>query len=536
MLQHLFAPQQQQRRRFNVNTWNMPSSSFGMSPFESCFMPSMLDILEPLLDLSRNINVGRGVRGRGRSQPQQQRWKRPSSQVRQNVRSKSQTRMNINKPSFDGAIGDIGFQKPMLPKTTVSKEMPQKYRIAIDCCGFKQQDIRTCVKNINGVFHLIVSCCSSGKQSRGVGGVGTVSTEFRRSYTLPRNCNIKSMCKYMCNGLFVIEFPLFEKPVLVNCAKLKPTVVKCQGTKMVSLRVPIPELVNRTNLQCFVKDRDLILRFEYKIQPDTVSRVYCYTKIPLPAQTNLNQLKCKLNKKRLLTVCAPLIVKTTGVRPTMAKFRCIHIERKLRHRISGKVSLIGKEIFGKQQIKGKKSITTGGKKPITGQKPGQVKDFGKKEDISKSNITKKTSGVFGELFGKVPAKPKQQVTGRKEKKTDISGQKTPDVLSKTKNPVVQKKTDVKPGHVVSGQTPIKKTRSGTDIKSKTSGNKNLFETGKQQQGTTRRTGLESNKPLSGGISSGDTLHRIIGSERKSPETERRGSPEGRKSPIRSSVL
>jgi len=443
----------------------------------------------------------------------------------------------INKPSFGGQIGGIGFQKPMLPKTTVSKEMPQKYRIAIDCCGFKQQNIRTCVKNINSVFHLIVSCCSSGKQSRGVGGVGAVSTEFRRSYTLPRNCNIKSMCKYMCNGLFVIEFPLFEKPVLVKCAKLKPTVVKCQGTKMVSLRVPIPELVNRANLQCFVKDRDLILRFEYKIQPDTVSRVYCYTKIALPAQTNLNQLKCKLNKKRLLTVCAPLIVKTTGsTRPIMAKFRCIHIERKLRHRISGKVPLIGKEIFGKQQIK--KPITTGGKKPITGQKPGQVKDFGKNKNIS--NITKKTSGVFGELFGKVPAKPKQpqQVTGRKEKQTDISGRKTLDVQSKTKkpvSPVVPKKktTDVKPEHVVSGQTPIKKTRSGTDIK-KTSSGKNLFETGKQQGTTPRRTGLEPNKPLSGGISGGETLHRIIGSERKSPE--RRGSPEGRKSPIRSSPV
>jgi hypothetical protein len=230
MLQHLFGAPPQQRRRFNVNTW-MPSSSIGMSPFETCFMPSMLDIFEPLLDLSRSINVGRG-------QPQQQRWNRPSSKVRRNVRSvrpKSQTRMISNKPSFGGAIGGVGIQKPMLPKTTVSKEMPQKYRIAIDCCGFKQQDIRTCVKNINGVFHLIVSCCSGGKQSRGVGNV--VSTEFRRSYTLPRNCNIKSMCKYMCNGLFVIEFPLLEKPVLVKCAKLKPTVKEkreCQCSSICS--------------------------------------------------------------------------------------------------------------------------------------------------------------------------------------------------------------------------------------------------------------------------------------------------------------
>jgi len=258
MLQHFFP---QQRRRFNVNTW-MPQSSnvygSGMSPLAS-FMP-LLDIFEPLLNLSRNINVG----------PQRQRgWSQPRKFRRNlnvpNVRSQSQTRM-INKPSYGGAIGGFGIQNPMLSKKmTVSKNMPQKYRITIDCSGFSQKGIRTFVKPINGVYHLIVSCSSSGRQSQGV------STEFRRSYTLPRSCDIKKMVKYMCNGVYVIEFPLFEQPVLSKCTMLKPTVVKCQGTKMVSLRVPIPEQVNRANLQCFVKDRDLILRFEY-ISCRTLSR------------------------------------------------------------------------------------------------------------------------------------------------------------------------------------------------------------------------------------------------------------------------
>jgi len=509
MLQHFYAPQQ--RRRFNVNTW-MPSTSGsvfggGMSPLEACFMPSMLDIFEPLLNLNRVFNRG-------------QRWNQPSFKRRQNVRSKPQTRMIEQVPSYGGKIGGVsGIQKPMLPKSTVvSKGMSQKYRIAIDCCGFSQQNIRTNVKLINGVYHLIVSCCSSGKQERGV-RCGTVSTEFRRSYTLPRSCDIKKMEKYMCNGVFVIEFPLLEQPVLVKCDKLKPTVVKCEGSKMMSLRVPIPELVNRANLQCFVRDRDLILRFEYKIQPDTVSRVYCYTKVPLPAQCNLNQIKCKLNKKRLLTVCAPLLTTTTGVRPTMAKFRCIHIERKLRHRISGKQPLIQPEsIIGK-------SIE---KKGITGKKQSSVvgkQQIGGKQQISKSGISKRTSGVFSDLFGKVPEK--KQVTPRKEEK---------------QTPVVQKKKTVKPEHVVSGQkAPIKKTPSGTNIKTtpsgtnikktpsganikKTSSGKQLFqETGKQAT-KQRTTGEESKRGV-------ETLHRIIGSGRKSPEgVERRESPEGRKSP------
>jgi len=527
MLQHFFAPQ---RRRFNVNTW-MPSSSpsgYGMSPLE-CFMPSMLDIFEPLLDLSRNINVGR------------QRWNQPSK-VRRNVqRKKPQTQTRMIKPSYGKSYGGaisrgVGIQKPMLPKLTVSKEMPQKYRIAIDCVGFNQQNIRTCVKNINGVYHLIVSCCSSSKQSQGV-RCETMSTEFRRSYTLPRCCNIKNMVKYMCNGVFVIEFPLLEQPVLVKCAKLKPTVVKCQGQKMVSLRVPISEAVNRANLQCFVKDRDLILRFEYKIQPDTVSRVYCYTKIALPSQTNLNQLKCKLNKKRLLTVCAPLLTtKTTAARPIMAKFRCIHIERKLRHRISGKVPLIEREILGKGIGKKRQQITGGGRKQQQGitRTPSYGKQIGGvgKKQIPSGGIPKRTSGIFGELFGKVPekAKPVGQVTPRKgEKEISKTRTQVPSVGKTTKTPVVPKKTQVvKPERVVSGQaTGIKKTRSGTNIP-KTSSGKNLQETGRQQQ-TKKRTG-ESKQ---GGISTSEQLHQIVGSGRKSPvEGEQRGSPEGRKSPVR----
>jgi hypothetical protein len=531
MLQHFFP---QQRRRFDVNTW-MPQSSGvfggGMSPLEACFMPTMLDIFEPLLGLSRTI-----------SRPQQQRWNRPQvrrqrqrQQQQQNVRSKSQTRMI--KPSYGGVIGGgYGIQKPMLPKTTVSKEMPQKYRIAIDCCGFNQQNIRTCVKPINGVYHLIVNCCSSGKQSR---GVGMVSTEFRRSYTLPRSCDIKKMVKYMCNGVFVIEFPLLEQPVLVKCAKLKPTVVKCQGQKMVTLRVPIPEIVNRANLQAFVKDRDLILRFEYKIQPDTVSRVFCYTKVPLPANCSLNQLKCKLNKKRLLTVCAPVLTTTLprGQKPTMAKFRCIHIERKLRHRISGKLPLIQKAILGKQQIQ-KKKISTGGKKPITGKKPSVGKQqIGGKQQISgkqqfgkQFGIPKRSSGVFGALFGKVPETSKQ-VTGKQQigGMSGVSGKKTTQVPSKIRTtPEVQKKSTVRPEHLVSGQTPIKKTRSGTNIK-KTSSQGKLQGT----TTTTKRTGEETKR---GGISTSEQLHRIVGSSgspsRKSPEVERRkSSPEGRKSPV-----
>jgi len=488
-------------------------------------MPSMLDIFEPLLDLSRSINVGR------------QRWNRPSN-VRRNVqRKKPQTQTRMIKPSYGTSYGGaisrgVGIQKPMLPKTTVSKEMPQKYRIAIDCVGFSQQNIRTCVKNINGVYHLIVSCCSSSKQS--VQGVryGSVSTEFRRSYTLPRSCNIKNMVKYMCNGVFVIEFPLLEHPVLVKCAQLKPTVVKCQGQKMVSLRVPIPELVNRANLQCFVKDRDLILRFEYKIQPDTVSRVYCYTKIALPSQTNLNQLKCKLNKKRLLTVCAPLLTTKTTARPIMAKFRCINIERKLRHRISGKVPLIESEILGLGKgIEKKKQQITGGRKQGIARTPSYGKKIGVgKKQISSGGIPKRTSGVFGELFGKVPEKAKQvgQVTPRKgEKAISKTETQVPSAGKTTKTPVVPKKTGVKPEHVVPGQaTGIKKIRSGTNIP-KTSSGKNLQETGKA---TKKRTG-ESKQ--GGGISTSEQLHRIVGSGRKSPvEGERRGSPEERKSPVR----
>jgi len=368
MFQSYF-PQQRRFNRFNDNTW-MPSSYYGMGG--PSFMPSLVDIFDPFEELSRDFNrslpwieaPSRAFQGPTRAfQVPTRAYQVPG--VRQLPIRTVPTRRPVmiqRQPSMVKTVS-----KKVL---TSCKNMPQKYRIAIDCTGFDRQSIRTNLLQNRGQCHLIVECGTQGRQlQRGfqcaTGNVGLDLNNCRRSFTLPRTVDCNKMVKYLTpNGELVIEFPLLEVPTCCKDPTLVPRVVNCNGNKVVSLKVPIPEMVSPAKLQVCLNQRELILRFENRIVPGMVSRVYCYTKVTLPPNANLNAIKCKLAKKRLLTICAPVI---TGVRraPTMAHYRCIPIERKLRHRISGKVPVIhaASHIVSKPTgVTGRKQITAGKKK------------------------------------------------------------------------------------------------------------------------------------------------------------------------------
>jgi len=389
------------------------------------------------------------------------------------------------------------------------KNMPQKYRISIDCTGIDRQSIRTNLLQNRGQCHLIVDCGTQGRQLRrgfqcATGNVGL--NNFRRSFTLPRTVDCKKMVKYLTpNGEFVIEFPLLEVPTCCTDPTLVPRVVNCNGSKVVLLKVPIPEMVIPAKLQVSLIQGELILRFENRIVPGMVSRIYCYTKVMLPPNANLNAIKCKLAKKRLLTICAPVI---TGVlrAPTLAHYRCIPIERKLRHRISGKVPIIhaASHVVSKPTgVTGRKQITAGKKQKLPTQ---LISD--KKMQIPAISGQKK----WPETPTGVPQKKKTEVP---------TGQASP-IKKKLSQPKIKKEAS---------QSKIKKQSSQSRIK-KQSSEKKLFPEpgmGKEHvQGHMFTTGAE---PKSTGtksprrVSGSEVLQQIFsssnpqGQERKLPVAE-----------------
>jgi hypothetical protein len=496
-----------------MNTW-MPSSYYGYGMASPSFIPSMLDIFDPfaVADLSREINALH--------------WIEAPREVPIIRRSTPQ----IAFPTSMETIQPAGMRHPSKKALAACTTMPQQYRIVLDCVGCDRQSIRTRLIQCRGQYHLIVECGSGcnvqGRQLQRRGGFnrsygfGCSNLYFKRSYTLPRTVDCNKMVKYMApNGLFVIEFPLLELPTCSRNVNLVPRVVKCEGIKGVSLKVPIPETVNPAKLQVAVKDRDLILRFENRIVPGMVSRVYCYTKVALPPRTNLNAIKCKLAKKRELTICAPLI---TGVMraPVMARYHCINIERKLRHRITGKVPAIQAEPVQQQrkkQIARKPTAVSGGRKSIT---------TGKKQTLKKS------------ASGNLPITPvagkKQQISPPVLKGKKTEERKSPSPVSKKQMSLETSQVAEQPSlpKVPSGKK-LEKKASEPKIKKQTSEKKLFPETGmgKEKQGAEfqlgpsgeRPSGVETKTPRR--VSGSEVLHQIFSSSSSSGQQQ-----QGRKSP------
>jgi len=194
----------------------------------------------------------------------------------------------LNRPEFMPMM-------PMLPR------VPQKYRIVCDCVGYTP----SCVKTEIVGHDLIVHGREDVKTPTGDFSV----KEFKRTYRLPDNCEKDKMVSFMtAHGELVVELPLKEKEMHMNMDLLPKIVDSPAGGKQVELKFSIPEKIKPEHVHVSIKDRDLIVKGEEKIEkPDGVTRFYYYKRTTLPENTDFKSLKCQCDDvTHKISICAPL--------------------------------------------------------------------------------------------------------------------------------------------------------------------------------------------------------------------------------------
>jgi HSP20 family molecular chaperone IbpA len=193
----------------------------------------------------------------------------------------------LNKPEFLQPF-------PLLPK------VPQKYRITVDVHGYSPKSIKTEVKDGH---KLIVSAREEEKHE----GDDYHVKEFKKTYQLPPHAEVDKLVSFMtATGNLVIEVPLRETHMHPN-NDLFPQIVDTEnGGKAVSMKFSVPENIDPSKISVNVKDRDLIVKAEDKVEkPDGISKFYYYKRTTLPENTDFNALKCNYDNHRI-EVAAPL--------------------------------------------------------------------------------------------------------------------------------------------------------------------------------------------------------------------------------------
>jgi len=231
------------RSMFDMDRWMQPAN----------FGPSTLDLFDPFDELDHTIS--RNLE-----------W--------------------LNKPEFLQPF-------PMFPK------VPQKYRITVDCPGYSPKNIKT---DINGNVLTV----TGREEDKHEGGDFSIR-EFKKTYTLPETSECDKLVSFMTrHGHLVIEVPLREKQSHLNM-DLFPKIVDTEnGGKAVSLRFQVPENIDPSKVSVSIKDRDLIVKAEDKVEkPDSTSRFYYYKRTTLPENTQFDALKCNYDNHQL-SISAPL--------------------------------------------------------------------------------------------------------------------------------------------------------------------------------------------------------------------------------------
>jgi HSP20 family molecular chaperone IbpA len=233
------------RSMFDMDQWNKPSALLG---------PNTMDLFDPFDELDHTI--GRNMQ-----------W--------------------LNKPEFLQPLA-------LLPR------VPQKYRITVDCVGYQPNSIKT---DLQG--HKLV--VSAREDVRHDGNDDFHVREFKKTYVLPERCETDKMVSFMTShGQLVIEFPLRETQLHLNQELFPKIVDGPNNTKNVELSFRVPENIHPEKVHVSIKDRDLIVKAEDKIEkPDGVSKFYYYKRTTLPENTNFDDLKCNYDNHQI-SITAPL--------------------------------------------------------------------------------------------------------------------------------------------------------------------------------------------------------------------------------------
>jgi HSP20 family molecular chaperone IbpA len=193
------------------------------------------------------------------------------------------------------------FHKPdFLDELPLFPRVPQKYRITVDCAGFKPTSIKT---ELNGKVLTV-----SAHEEHKIEGTDDFSVkQFKKTYKLPESAIPEKLVSFMAhNGHFVVEVPLNETEKL-KVGDLFPQIVdEGNGAKHVTMRFNVPEHIDPSKISVSIKDHDVIFRAEDEVKkPDGVSRFHYYQRTTLPENTVIPGLKCTHENSQVV-VRAPL--------------------------------------------------------------------------------------------------------------------------------------------------------------------------------------------------------------------------------------
>jgi len=203
--------------------------------------------------------------------------------------------------------------KPDFLTQQLLPRVPQKYRIVVDCQGYQPASIKTEIKGDK--------LCVVGHEEVRHEGEDFHVKQFKRTYKIPPHCETDKLVSFMTQqGQLVIEMPLRERDSHAN-VDLFPRIVDdpATGGKQVSMCFNVPEKIAPEKVHVSIKDRDLIVKAEEKVEkPDGFSRFYYYKRTTLPENTRFDQLKCSYDNHQL-SINAPLNL-------DWKKFRTVPIE------------------------------------------------------------------------------------------------------------------------------------------------------------------------------------------------------------------
>jgi len=192
----------------------------------------------------------------------------------------------LNKPEF-------------LQPLSLGPIVPQKYRIVVDCPGFSADSVKTEIEGSRLAVH--------GREEERFEGEDFHVREFKKYYDLPKQCDYVKMVSFMTSpGHLVIEIPLKETATHLNAEMIPKIVDAKHGGKAVTLNFGVPENISPERVQVSIKDRDLIVRAEDKIEnKDGMTKFYFFKRTTLPENTEFDKLEVHYDNHRL-SVRAPL--------------------------------------------------------------------------------------------------------------------------------------------------------------------------------------------------------------------------------------
>ncbi len=200
----------------------------------------------------------------------------------------------LNKPMF------------MNPLMIGLARVPQKYRISIDCPGFRSSSIKTEIRE--NILYV------NGREEEKESEDDYSTKEFKKKYVLPEECETDKLVSFMITpGHLVIEMPLKEKERHMNIDLFPKIVQDKDGKSKVSLDFHMPQEIEPEKINIHVKDRDLIVKAEdHNESRDVKSKFYYYKRMTLPENTDFKNLNCVWNNN-IISVNAPLMDKSSTI-------------------------------------------------------------------------------------------------------------------------------------------------------------------------------------------------------------------------------